>query len=252
MEAGCRGSRMKSSMTNFVLLDPDKHANVRVITERSAKYGDNVNFAMTFPFEFRNIQSCYPIFFQKDTDSGRFFPLALFGFQRNENLFLTDRGWDARYIPIMIRRQPFLVGFQEDPQNPGQKRAIVSIDMDNPRVNESEGETLFPEQGGTSEFLQEMAGNLELIHQANEHSARFVDALIEHDLLESFTLEITLNDGSGNQLIGFYTINEDSLRQLGGPAFASLNERGFLQPIFMVLASHSRIATLIDLKNASL
>ena len=97
-----------------------------------------------------------------------------------------------------------------------------------------------------------MTGTLELIHQANEHSRRFVDALIEHDLLESFTLEITLNDGSANQLIGFYTINETSLQQLGGPAFASLNEQGFLQPIFMALASHSRLADLIERKNATL
>ena len=40
----------------------------------------NVKYVMTFPFEFRNIQSCYPIFFQKDASSGKFFPLALFGF----------------------------------------------------------------------------------------------------------------------------------------------------------------------------
>ena len=136
MEAGCRCSPTNDSMTDFVLLDPEKHAQLRVVTERSAKYGDDVHFATTFPFEFRNIQSCYPIFFQKDANSGRFFPLALFGFQKGENLFLTESGWDARYVPIMIRRQPFLIGFQEDPENPGKKRAIVSIDMDNPRVNE--------------------------------------------------------------------------------------------------------------------
>lgn len=252
MEAGGCCSPTIYDMAKFVLLDPSKHANLKVITERSAKYGDSVNFAMTFPFEFRNIQACYPIFFQKDADTGRFFPLALFGFERDENLFLTQSGWEARYIPVMIRRQPFLIGFQADPDNPDEKRAVISIDMDNPRVNETEGEVLFPPQGGTSEYLQEVAGNLELIHQANEHSKRFVDALIEHDLLESFTLEITLKDGSGNQLIGFYTINEDSLRQLSGPAFASLNEQGFLQPIFMAVASHSRIAKLVELKNATL
>lgn len=238
-------------MTQFVLLDPEKHKHLRVITERSARYGDDVHFAMTFPFEFRNVQGYYPIFFQKDASSGKFYPIALFGFERGENLFLTESGWDARYIPIMIRRQPFLIGFQDDPDDAEQKRAIVSIDMDNPRVNESEGEVLFPEQGGTSEFLQTVTGSLELIHQANEHSARFMEALIEHDLLEAFTLEITLDDGSGNQLMGFYTINEDALRQLSGPAFASLNEQGFLQPIFMAVASHSRIAKLVELKNAA-
>ncbi len=238
-------------MANFVLLDPAEHAHLKVSTERSAAYGDDVHFAMTFPFEFRNIQGCYPIFFQKDSGSGKFYPVALFGFERGENLFLNEAGWDARYVPVMIRRQPFLIGFQDDPEKPGQKRAIVSIDMDNPRVNETQGEALFPE-GRTSAFLQEVSANLELIHQASEHSKRFVDALIEHDLLEAFTLEITLKDGSGNQLMGFYTINEDSLRQLSGPAFASLNEQGFLQPIYMAVASHSRLAELIDRKNDTL
>ena len=239
-------------MTNFVLLDPKQHANLKVITERSAHYGDNVKYAMTFPFEFRNIQSCYPIFFQKDANSGKFFPLALFGFENDENLFLSDAGWNASYVPLMIKRQPFLIGFQQDPENPEAKRAMVSIDMDNPRVSETQGEALFQEHGGTSELLLKTTGSLELIHQASEHSERFVNALIEHDLLETFTLDIELIDGSGNQLLGFYTINEDSLRQLSGSVLGSLNEQGFLQPIFMVLASHSCIRSLVDLKNASL
>ncbi|MFT5571774.1 MAG: hypothetical protein ACI9FR_000694 [Cryomorphaceae bacterium] len=239
-------------MTNFVLIDPKQHANLKVITERSALYGDNVKYTMIFPFEFRNIQSCYPIFFQKDANSGKFFPLALFGFENDENLFLTDTGWSASYVPLMIKRQPFLIGFQQDPENPEAKRAMISIDMDNPRVSETEGEALFLEHGGSSELLQKTAGNLELIHQASEHSENFVNALIEHDLLESFTLNVELVDGSANELLGFYTINEDSLRQLSGDAFGSLNEQGFLQPIFMVIASHSKIRSLVELKNASL
>ncbi|MEM7360033.1 MAG: SapC family protein [Pseudomonadota bacterium] len=239
-------------MTNFVLLDPKEHANLRVITEHSADYGDNVKFAMTFPFEFRNIQSCYPIFFQKDPGSGKFYPVALFGFENDENLFLSDAGWDAPYIPVMIKRQPFLIGFQDDQDKPGEKKAVVSIDIDNPRVSESAGEVLFPEQGGTSEFLQKATGNLELIHQANAHSEKFVNALIEHDLLESFTLDIQLNDGSANQLLGFYTINEDSVRELSGEVLGQLNEQGFLLPMFMVLASHSNVRDLIALKNAKI
>lgn len=239
-------------MTNHVLLNPIEHANLKVITDRSAKYGDNVKYAMTFPFEFRNIQSHYPIFFQKDSNTGSFFALALFGFANDENLFLSDQGWNASYVPVMIKRQPFLIGFQKDPENPDAKNAMVSIDMDNPRVSETEGEALFLEHGGTSEFLQKTTASLELIHQAHEHSKIFIEALIEHDLLESFTLDIELNNGSSNQLLGFYTINEDSVQQLSGEILGRLNEQGFLQPIFMVLASHSRIRSLVELKNATL
>ncbi|MFT7526052.1 MAG: hypothetical protein ACI9LY_001197 [Arenicella sp.] len=237
-------------MTNYVLLSDTDHANLKVVTTRSADYGDNVKYVMTFPFEFRNVQSSYPIFFQKDSETGGFFPLVLFGFENDENLFLSDKGWDASYIPIMIKRQPFLIGFQQDADNPDKKNPVVSIDMDNPRVGDSVGEALFLEHGGSSDYLQKTTANLELIHQANEHSKQFVDALIKYDLLEAFTLNIELADGSSNQLLGFYTINEESIQQLSGESLADLNANGFLQPIFMVLASHSCIRSLIDLKNA--
>jgi hypothetical protein len=239
-------------MTNYVLLNDIEHANLKVVNERSEALGDKVKYAMTFPFEFRSVQAYYPIFFQKEASTGAFFPLALFGFENDENLFLDDKGWQAPYVPVMIRRQPFLIGFQSDADDAEVKNPVVSIDMDSPRVSETEGEPLFLEHGGSSKFLQKVTGNLELIHQAHEHSKKFVDALIEHDLLESFTLNIELDNGSANQLMGYYTINEDSVQQLSAESLASLNSQGFLQPIFMVLASHSSIRALIELKNAKL
>ncbi len=236
-------------MTNYVLLNNNDHAALKVITDHSAEYGDAVNFVMTFPFEFRNIQSCYPIFFQKDPDTGKFYPIALLGFEAHENLFLNAEGWGADYVPLMIKRQPFLIGFQADPNDPNKRNAMVTIDMDNPRVNHERGEDLFHEHGGSTKFLEESTQSLELIHQAHEHSDKFIDALIEHDLLEAFTLDIELDNGSENQLLGFYTINEDKVQSLKPEVLGQFNEAGFLQPIFMVQASLSSVRSLIDLKN---
>jgi hypothetical protein len=236
-------------MANYVLLNKEDHADLKIICAHGEQYGDRVKYAMTFPFEFRNLQSSYPIFFSKNSDSGEYFPLALFGFEGDENLFLGDDGWQAPYIPIMIRRQPFLIGFQKNEENPEEKTPIVSIDMDNPRVNKEEGETLFLEHGGTSEFLQEMTGNLELIHQGHEQNQRYQQALTELELLEPFTLDIELNNGSSNQLLGFYTINEEKLQQLTADQLGALNEQGFLQPTYMVLASHSSLRDLIERKS---
>ena len=42
---------------NYVMLNNVEHQNLKVITERSARYGDDIDFALTFPLEFRNIQS---------------------------------------------------------------------------------------------------------------------------------------------------------------------------------------------------
>ena len=239
-------------MTNYVVLNNVEHQNVKVITERSAQYGDNVHFVMTFPTEFRRVQASYPIFFQKDADTGKFYPIALFGFEPNENLFLDDDGWDANYVPLMIQRHPFLIGFQEAQDEPDGKRSVVSIDLEHSRVNETEGEALFLPHGGTSEYLASMIETLEDIKVGHEMNAKFVDALLESDLIESVAMEIELNDGSKRQLLGLYTINEDRLAEIDAETLGELNKRQFLLPIYMILASYSSFRKLIDKRNERL
>ncbi len=239
-------------MANFALLNNVDHENTRVLTGHSAEYGDNVMYALTFPGEFRDVQAWYPILFQRDLDD-TFFPLALFGFQKQENLFLDETGWNAGYIPAMIRREPFMIGYQESREGgDAEKIRVMSLDMDNPRVNTETGERLFQPLGGRTPFLEDMADLLEGIYLGLEHSQAFTAALVEHDLLESVTIDIMLKDESQNQLLGFYTINEDKVQALPGDVLESFSKQGFLMPIFMVLASMSNMQRLIEVKNAEL
>lgn len=239
-------------MSNYVLLSQAVHQQLKVITERNATYGDNVKYAPTFSLEFRNIQACYPIFFAKNNETGEFFPIALLGFESDENLFLNDSGWDATYIPMMIQRHPFLIGYQASSEDDSEEKPVVSIDMDSPRVSEEHGEALFEDDGQPTQFLKSNMSRLEALHQGHEHNKGFIEALVSAELIESFTLDITLNDGSANQLLGFYTINEEKLNQLDGETLGKLNVQGYLQPIYMAVASLARIRTLIDKKNALL
>ena len=73
---------------------------------------------------------------------------------------------------------------------------------------------------------------------------------MDNDLLEAFTLEVTLKDGSKNQLTGFYTIKEPKLYELDGNTLEALNKQGFLQAIFMAVASHARLRPLVEKKSA--
>ena len=86
-----------------------------------------------------------------------------------------------------------------------------------------------------------MMSNLEALHLGYEHSKGFVSALTAIDLLEPFTLEITLDNGSNNQLLGFYTINEQKLLELDGETLGGLNAKGYLQPIYMAVASYAQL-----------
>jgi len=228
-------------MTNAVLLNNIDHKDLRVITTRSAAYGDDVKFALTFPAEFRNVQACYPIVFQKMVD-GEFQSIALFGFQDKENLFLGPVGWDASYVPLTVERQPFLIGFRD-------REPLVHIDLASPRVCRTEGEPLFRDYGGSTDFLERMSSVLLTIHQGLEAAPAFVDALLRHDLLESFVLDVELNDGSQHRLTGFYTINEDRLGALDAGALERMHKAGYLQAIYMALASQSHFRDLIEHRN---
>jgi hypothetical protein len=238
-------------MTQHVLLNSVDHKDLKIITQRSANYGDNLWYSVTFPLEFRSIQAHYPIFFQKDPTTGQFNSVALFGFQSEQNLFLSDKGWDASYVPLAIRRQPFLIGkqmVQEDGTE--QQQHVIHVDLDNPRVSTTEGEAVFHPFGGNTDYLDEVGDMLAALHQGLNDNTVFTALLLEHDLLESFTLDIELNNGNKHQMIGFYTINEDKLNLLDADVLAQLHQQGYLQAIYMSMASQSNMRHLLDRKNA--
>jgi hypothetical protein len=232
-------------MTQHVLLNNVEHKDLRVITRRGAQYGDQQMGAVTFPAEFRNVQAHYPIVFQK-SQSGEYMPLALFGFREKQNLFLNESGWDVPYVPMMIERVPFLIGKGANDQQ------MIHIDLDSPRISRTEGEPVFREHGGNTEFLERMNSVLLAIHQGIAGVQPFVAALLEHELLESFVLDVQLANGSQNRLAGFYAINEERLQGLSGAVLERFNRAGYLQAIHMAIASLSQFRALIERMNKQL
>lgn len=228
-------------MSNPVLLNNIDHRDLRVVTTRGAAFGDAVMSALTFPDEFRALQAHYPIVFRK-LDDGRFEPLALLGFQEGENLFLEGERWDAHVLPLTVERQPFLIGVDGE-------RLMVHVDLDSPRIGAGAGEAVFLPQGGNSEYLERINSTLLAIHEGLQRTHDFVAALLEHELLESFVLDVTLDDGSDNRLWGFYTINEERLAALGGAALERLQRAGHLLPAYMAIASLSNLRELVERKN---
>ncbi len=231
-------------MGQYEILDKEKHRHIRIRTGYGAALGDAVMYVMTYPMEFRDIQSCYPILFTKDPNTGGFFAAALFGFEADQNLFLHDDTWDATYVPALIERQPFLIATGNDDADP-----VVSIDCSHARVNDVDGETLFDEDGTPSKFLEDKIAILEKLHRGLQHGSGFVDTLLKHDLLEQISLEMTFADGATQTLQGFYSIAEERLYSLPGDVLESLNEAGYLQPVFMAVASLSRMRDIIERRN---
>ena len=229
-------------MPRPVLLNNVDHKDLRVdAVTHSAAMGDGLMLALTFPGEFRSVQAYYPIVFHKGAD-GAFQPVALFGLRESQNLFLDDDRWDASYIPLAVARQPFLIGMADG-------EPVIHIDLDSPRVGRVVGEPLFREHGGTSEFLERVNSMLLALHEGVRATPAFIDALLQHALLETFVLDIELDRGEQFRLGGFYTIHEERLRALDAAALATLNAAGHLEAIYMAIASLAHLRDLIDRMN---
>ena len=71
-------------------------------------------------------------------------------------------------------------------------------------------------------------------------------------LIESVEIKVELDDGSKNELQGLYTINEEAFLALDNLDFLSLNGKGYVEAIYMLLASTGNLSHLIKRKNATL
>jgi hypothetical protein len=244
---------LENLMARFEMLNNVEHRDVRILTQRSADTGDAVQYVVTFPLELRRAQAHYPIFFQKDSNTGQFFPIILLGFEKGENLFLGPNGWEPPYVPMSILRGPFLIGYQSNPEHRDGRQAVITIDMESPLLTSAEdGQPLFLEHGGSTPYLENLTELLEDIQLGLEMNAPFVGALTDNNLIENVTMSITLNDGAERQLLGLYTINEDRLNELDDAAVASLHKAGHLQSIYMIMASHAHFRAMIERRNAQI
>jgi hypothetical protein len=234
-------------MSDHALLDSTRHRDLRIRTARGADLGDAVMCCIAVPTEFRQIEGDYPILFQLDAERDSFTALAMFGFENGENLFLDSERWDAEYVPLAIDIQPFLIGGSPDQDAPKQ----VHVDLAGARVvaGEAEGMRVFDDDGRPTPYLESIADKLGALDAGYRRSSDFFAALRRYRLLEPLTLEITLDDGSTNRLVGFHVIDEARLAELDAEALGQLSDDDHLLPIFMALASLGRLRDLIARKN---
>ncbi|MEA3078644.1 MAG: hypothetical protein QOF05_52 [Sphingomonadales bacterium] len=237
-------------MTHHAVLDSKDHREIRIRPGASAELGDAVMASLTVPSEFRRVQNEFPILFRRDLDSGHFSALALFGFENGENLFLDGERWDARYRPLALSIQPFLVGRSEDSASPAQ----VHIDLGHARIaaDGAEGVRPFDDFGQPTPYLEAVIEGLDELDQGYRASRDFFASLERYELLEPFSLDIELRDGAKHRLVGYHMIDEEKLRALEPGALAELHSAGYLMPIFMTLASIANLSALIERKNRRL
>lgn len=221
------------------------HKDIKVNTSHHPSMLDNDSYARVVLTELAFAQADYPLFLRKNGETGKFEIIAMLGLKEQENLFVDDKGWHAQYVPLSIRRRPFLIGFQGSDNN----QPTVHIDMDSPRVNESEGEQIFMALGGQSPYLQNINSILQALHEGLPQTDAFADLLQQESLIEPVTLNVELNSGEKLSIGSLYTIHEENVAELDKEALGRLHQHGYLHAVYMMIASVQNVTKLIERKN---
>lgn len=240
-------------MTNFTALSSNTHKNTRIITDRGAQYGENIHLVPIVADEINNMVLEYPLCFIKNNETGQFGLQAILGFEPNENLFLDGNAWNANYLPLHIKRQPFMVTVNSpNGKQPTTENSIISINMNNARVQETEGEKLFDDKGNATDFLTQVNQMLSALTNGIMRTEKFIQTLLDLDLIEQVQLNVSLSGQQSRSFEGVYTINEKSLNRLTGEQLEPLIQNGYLQACHLILASMGNIQKLISLKRNKL
>jgi len=235
-------------MSNYTPLDFAQHKHLRLATTHGAALGDGLGMVSVVPTEIPALVNSYPLFFRKSPVTGLYELGAILGFAGDENLFLIDDGWDAAYVPLTLRREPFAV--QSSRSSPDHN--TLMIDLDSPRLSSSGGDMLFFSDGRPSERLQAIIDALEALVKGAQVAKAYATALDTLGLIEAVEVRVDLGNGASQQLAGLFTIAEAQLANLPPAALADLHSRGFLPWIYQQVASVGQITNLIARKNRSM
>lgn len=193
---------------NIEPLDRNQHRLLRLNTSGGFRHARDTNSAAVLGVEFYDVAREYPIVFVQATDD-TVAPIAALGVEDARNLFIDDAGnWNAQYIPASVRRYPFTAGLT------GENQFSVCIDADSPWWSRTEGLPLFDESGEPTEITKNAVEFLNTLQQDRAVTEEFCRRLKASNLLQPMELTADMPDGSKLSVSGFWSVHEETLRNL--------------------------------------
>lgn len=240
-------------MAKHELLNNLTHQQLRVLPRFGSEYGDDVGMVTAFPTEFAELQREYPIFLRKDGQDGQWQAVALLGLQAGENLFVQDGRWNAAYLPGAIAKGPFLIGFQEQRIDGELRREpVIHVDVEHPRVSFTEGQPVFLPHGGNSAYLEHISAVLRGLRDGLEAAPAMYAAYDALGLIQPMNLELQLDAQHRVSLSGLHGIDRDQLAALDAQQLHGLHRSGYLEGVYLMLASLHNLRRLMAEKQRRL
>ncbi|SEK76746.1 SapC protein [Colwellia chukchiensis] len=230
-------------MQQLETVSSEHHSKLKVLPSGLRENNAQLHLCHIVLAELEQAAQFYPIFFAKDSDTGQFQPVALFGLSVDENLYHDSGLWEKCYLPLKLQSQPFYL--RQDPQT---QRPSLAIDIKDSRVQTQQGDALFI-NGKASPYLEQQSVILSELTQGFVLNSAFINDLLDNNLLEPVTLDIQYQDGQAQQLTGLYTINKEQLVKVPSERQKHFEQQGYIALLSAAMSSVSHVSTLIDIKN---
>ena len=226
-----------------VPVNKERHAGKKVRASNDFRFASKFHVAYVTVHEFARAAAIYPLVFLEDKDSDQFRPVALMGLDAGENLFVDSQGqWAGSYIPAIIRRYPFALTKAAEAD-----RFIVCVDEASDLLSDTEGASLFDEQGNPTQVIENVKRYLGELQQMDTMTHEFGQFLVQNNLLTPLNMRVNAANQARN-ITGCYVINEERLNNFSDAKFLEVRQKGYLPAIYAHLISLSHIERLASMK----
>lgn len=238
-------------MSQTTVLNNVDHKNLKVDTRPGSSKTQNVNRSLVHATEISELHKEFPLVFYKHPDTEQTQLHAILGLEKDENLFIEKSGWTTRFVPALLARGPFSLGYKKTvSEGDAQADPLICIDLQDPRINTEQGEDIFLPFGGEAPYLIYVKKALQTIEQGLQFDKTLFTLIESMDLLEPISIQIKLSNVDEVNFSDYYTINQEKLAQMEGEDLSKLHQYGVLSLLYFVLSSMGNFQQLIALKNA--
>ncbi|MBK1688335.1 SapC family protein [Rubrivivax gelatinosus] len=227
-----------------VPVDLGQHRALKLaLPVRDWSVAGELNSVFIAAIEFVDAAREYPIFFvttgKDDAGKPQIAPIAVFGLQPKQNLFVDQGQWRAQFMPAVLTSYPFCVGRLDN------ERFAVCLDADWKGLGD-EGEALFDAEGKPGASLQAVRGQLEALEGEAQRTRVLCQRLAELDLLRPMRFDANLPDGSKLTVDGFLTVDNAKVQALDAATTHELLKSGLLGLIYAHFVSLGHMRKLLE------
>lgn len=221
-------------------LNKMQHKDLYLKANNDFGFAAQLNSVPLTAVEFSMAAAEYAIVFTGTEDA--MMPCIIMGVNKDENLYVGENGWNAKYLPAFVRRYPFVFSNTED----GEK-LMLCIDESYTGFNtDGRGERLFDADGEQTQYLSSILKFMEDYQAHYRHTQLFCKKLVDLELLQPMNATIDIKDEQRRTITGFQGVDRNKLKTLSTETLMELMANDWLELIYLHLQSVRTFGLNID------